>query len=403
MDKRLQNHNEELSLEVEKLDENDDISSLLDMREVEQSASKSSDSLDDLLRFDAQVFVSNSVGGAHISHGNELLEKRENQQDEVSSGVIGGDRATSEEVTEIKWELDEFVDADPEPAVADIEQYDSGMNSDLPHVQDKRILQLESELFELKKMLEGQVEAYKSLEVASHKFKKINIFSLFVAVFALLVSFWLGILVIGMPVELGEQKSLLMNADNHRAVSVIEPEYQKKDDLQFGAPTLGTDFDHLVTTFILPEGGVPRINAVAEVMKTEYEGKLSIIGSGITRVDVIDNAVKSKEELIIPVQGSDISGLYTTDEVMKLKENTKAPVSRWVVNLNSYEQRRDTDKKMEELREKGIPVEMIIVNVGGVRWFRIRVTDFKTKAEAEHYAAKIKETLNSDHAWVSRI
>ena len=56
---------------------------------------------------------------------------------------------------------------------------------------------------------------------------------------------------------------------------------------------------------------------------------------------------------------------------------------------------------MEEFKQKGIPVEIIVVDVLGVEWFRIRVAGFKNKSEAREYAAKIKKSLNLGSVWVS--
>ena len=75
----------------------------------------------------------------------------------------------------------------------------------------------------------------------------------------------------------------------------------------------------------------------------------------------------------------------------------------WSVNLNSYPNRIETDKKMLELKRQGIPAEVVVVTVNGVQWYRIRVTGFATKAEADAYADKVIKILGRSRAWVSKI
>ena len=315
-----------------------DIASSLDLSLEEPKTGKTSELLDDFLMRDAQVLAGSSTVTSDIDNSNEPSEGSEKQQFETSLDAIVEDRSTSRCFKEGEQESHKFVDVGPELIRSDDEQQDSYMDSALS-AQGERISQLESELSDLKKM---------------------SFIALAVAILALITGLWLGTLKPGTQPESGKQQSAIIDDDS--IVPVIDQNNQKTGDL------------------------------TSETKALEAE-------------------IKSPEETLI-LPNDDISGLNATDEVTKLKkgvevpvnkkELVKPPVNRWVVNLYSYEQRWEMNEKMEELKKKGIPTEMIVVKVGGRRWFRIRATGFKTKVEAESYATKIKKTLNNGLAWVSK-
>ena len=296
---------------------------------------ESYESLDDLLSFDAQVFASSSADIYEVnelSESEEGTESAESQQCESDLDAISENEAKIKLVEESDWDLEEFVDADSESITPGVEQQNSDTFSALASFQDERISQLENELSYL---------------------KKISVSGFVIALLALIMSLLIGFLKLGAKIESGEQQNIVIDVDELRVDSVIDPDNQKIDDLKIEPKALGGEIKHSNKILILPE--------------------------------------------------DDISGVKAADENMKQNEEVKESVGRWAVNLSSYGQRGEADKKMEELKKKGIPTEMIVVNVMGERWFRIRVTGFQTKVEAESYAATIKKTLNNGHAWVSKI
>jgi len=74
----------------------------------------------------------------------------------------------------------------------------------------------------------------------------------------------------------------------------------------------------------------------------------------------------------------------------------------WAVNLISFKQKWYAQRKSEELKKKGIPVEVLAVKIKGENWYRLRVGGFKSKHEASSYASRIKKTLNLSSVWVAR-
>lgn len=84
----------------------------------------------------------------------------------------------------------------------------------------------------------------------------------------------------------------------------------------------------------------------------------------------------------------------------------KKPFARsadWSVNLIAYKQDWYAKSKAAEFAQKGVPVEVIPVEVNGVMWYRLKVGGFANKAEADAYAARVKKALNLSSVWVGDI
>ncbi len=63
----------------------------------------------------------------------------------------------------------------------------------------------------------------------------------------------------------------------------------------------------------------------------------------------------------------------------------------------SYQQEWFAQSKAAEFKEKGIPVEVVPVDPNNhATKFRLKVGGFKTKAEADSYAAKVKKSHGID-------
>ena len=347
MDK-LQNKLEQIDSE----DDIKDIASSLDLTHEEKNISESSESLDDFLMFDAQVLAASSTGTTDIDNINELLEGSDDQQSEERLDASDEDGASSKIKKEGEQETQEFLDVAPGLVIPDIEQQGGYNGAALASIQDDRILQLESELADLKRM---------------------SLAALVVAILALIVGLWLGTVDFSAQLELGKQDSVVMDGNGYSVVPEIDENQQKAENLPAKNTELETEIKNSEKTLILPEDDISGLNGADDVVKPK-EG--------------VEVPVNEKKLVKVPV---------------KRKNVIKAPAGKWVVNLYSYEQRWEADKKMEELMEKGISTEMIVVKVSGRRWFRVRTTGFRTKAEAESYATKIKKKLNNGLAWVSNI
>jgi len=240
-------------------------------------ASKAGNSLDDILSFDAQVFVSNTAQVAHI---NKAGESRENSQ--TNSGVESNAEAeTKPEVTKaptnvideaicqvvkttkVSASTDKAVDALSEFSYSEPLSHTISMEAVLPFVWDNRILQLEHEVVKQKKMLRALTEFYKQLDGVTFKYKMLSIISVFVAVNALLISVFFAVLVKGVPLEAEEFKKLVTSAYES---PVILPEKRMIAEKVTSTQGLATDLDKPMIMGVEP---AVKINTMDETVLSE--------------------------------------------------------------------------------------------------------------------------------------
>lgn len=105
----------------------------------------------------------------------------------------------------------------------------------------------------------------------------------------------------------------------------------------------------------------------------------------------------------------------TVETATKAKKTTvsqpapvkKAPVQTsvsggWSVNLMAIKQQWYAQSKAAEFERKGVPVEVVPVEVNNQTWYRLRVTGFKDRQEANEYSARVKKALNLSSVWVGK-
>ena len=108
---------------------------------------------------------------------------------------------------------------------------------------------------------------------------------------------------------------------------------------------------------------------------------------------VVDTA-KNKVGLKTPV----------TKEIVNtaVKPQKPVPAGKYSVNVISYQQEWFAQSKAAEFKQKGIPVEVAPVDINNYATrYRLKVPGFKSKAEANAYAAKMKKSFNLNETWVS--
>jgi len=88
-----------------------------------------------------------------------------------------------------------------------------------------------------------------------------------------------------------------------------------------------------------------------------------------------------------------------TKEILNtaVKPQKAVPAGKYSVNMVSYQQEWFAQSKAAEFKQKGIPVEVVPVNPNSpAPKFRLKVGGFKTKTEADSYAAKVKKSHGID-------
>ena len=97
------------------------------------------------------------------------------------------------------------------------------------------------------------------------------------------------------------------------------------------------------------------------------------------------------------------NGATPAKEVLhaEIKSQKSVAVGKYSVNVISYQQEWFAQSKAAELKQKGIPVQVVPVDASkpGTK-FRLKVGGFKNKAEASAYADKIKKSSGGNEPWV---
>jgi len=118
-----------------------------------------------------------------------------------------------------------------------------------------------------------------------------------------------------------------------------------------------------------------------------------------------ESAIESKNQPVVKaVPENKAATKKKPAKVIKPTIDKKPSVSAdWSVNLIAYKQDWYAKSKAAEFAQKGVPVEVIPVEVNGVTWYRLKVGGFTNKAEADAYAARVKKALNLSSVWVGDI
>ena len=97
------------------------------------------------------------------------------------------------------------------------------------------------------------------------------------------------------------------------------------------------------------------------------------------------------------------NGATPAKEVLhaEIKSQKSVAAGKYSVNVISYQQEWFAQSKAAELKQKGIPVQVVPVDASkpGTK-FRLKVGGFKNKAEASAYADKIKKSSGGNEPWV---
>jgi len=232
----------------------------------------------------------------------------------------------------------------------DVEQASDELIDTVPESEAPDVEQQESDSGSAD--ISDQDKRISQLEDELSKLKKMSVLGLILAVLALVISVWFGVFSSDTQLKPIEQPKLVKSVNSSVVAPEIEVNTQEIDHSIIKTKASDAETNDLEKTPVVPESDIPEIktlDAVAEQPVFEVEEK------------------------------------------------------GWSVNLNSYPNRVETDKKMQELKKQGIPAEVVVVTVNEVQWYRIRVTGFETKVEADAYADKVIKILGRSRAWVSKI
>jgi DedD protein len=74
----------------------------------------------------------------------------------------------------------------------------------------------------------------------------------------------------------------------------------------------------------------------------------------------------------------------------------------WVINVASYTNERIARRKVAQMQQKGIDVELVTAEVRGKTIYRARVFGFASRREAESQAVRIRKILGIGETWITK-
>lgn len=276
--------------------------------------------------------------------------------------------------------------ADEEAEVSILQKHDTEDSASTSEL-DTRFKQLEVELLALQQQsIHAQVpdkDEQSPVKISSeppsesNQSKAWRISAVMLAGIALLVALGAGVISLDLRAHIVDLQAKVLDVENKLAVLNVAPGDKKNELLQTRIDELGALVDSL---------------QLAEAQKTlEREQQSENIKLQLLAITEKLKGLENKTAKPVAVK-----------KKRRYSQSKKVVSKSWVVNLVSFKQRWYTDKKVEEFKQQGVPVEVYPVDVKGVKWFRIRVAGFKDKAAAEAYAIKVKGVLNLGSVWVSK-
>ncbi len=73
----------------------------------------------------------------------------------------------------------------------------------------------------------------------------------------------------------------------------------------------------------------------------------------------------------------------------------------WIINLESFHAQNDARAYVARLTQHEIHADMVAVNIRGTTWYRVRVTGYASKQDAEKQRRILGKALNLNSAWIS--
>ena len=293
----------------------------------------------------------------------------------------------------------------PDAGIPELSQSGSAPDSSVTNEQNERIRLLENEISELKRhgdiasVLDGlEKSAKKAKHDAEAGMKKLQIWifsTLGVAVLAMIIACLVFFFNSGVEEDVMQLESALLDIEDKIAIPLLNPNDKKISDIQVQVRALKKSTDKAFKEVDLlstsqNQGAGESLNAQNKtlLLLTEKLVQLEQEISGLKKQKVTTKVVSKPKRVV--------------------KSTKKKPVKKvvkkieWVVNLAAFKQRWYTDKKVEDYQSKGIRAEVLVIDIGGVDWFRIRVGGFNNKNDAWEYAKKVKPILNLSSVWVSK-
>jgi len=82
--------------------------------------------------------------------------------------------------------------------------------------------------------------------------------------------------------------------------------------------------------------------------------------------------------------------------------STSTQSSNWIINLESFNAQNDANAYTAKLRRHDIHADVMAIQIKGKAWYRVRLTGFPSKREAEKQRLILVKKLSLNSAWISK-
>jgi cell division protein FtsN len=143
----------------------------------------------------------------------------------------------------------------------------------------------------------------------------------------------------------------------------------------------------------------------ATAANTAAEPKPEIPVPAAVQQAAADPAGSRIEAAVKPVE-------ITPEPVPVTKPEPAAPVAagiaagsangNWVINVASYTNEKIARRKLAQMQQQGVDVELVTARVNGKTLYRARVFGFASRRDAETHAAGIRAKLGIEETWITK-
>lgn len=153
----------------------------------------------------------------------------------------------------------------------------------------------------------------------------------------------------------------------------------------------------------LPAPATPETNPPNAVLaQTQQPATLPPPATAAGSTPVAVSAVQAREATARPDQANAATSSPEAVQPEAVAEPPVTPAGDWVINIASYTNEGIARRKLDEMQQQGVAVELVTAEVNGRTVYRARVFGFATRQEASAQARRIREKLGIKETWIAK-
>lgn len=137
---------------------------------------------------------------------------------------------------------------------------------------------------------------------------------------------------------------------------------------------------------------------------TGFEARLQNVGQ---RLAASDERMDTLSAMLGTIAANEPAGVPVADQPVP---RTAAPADEipepvkgnWVINIASYANENIARRKLAQMQQQGVDVELVTAEVNGKAIYRARVFGFASRREASAASTEIKSKLGIEEIWITK-